>query len=47
MPESAVQIGTTNFYHPPVSVRIVDALPAALPKLGYESVREAVGDMHC
>lgn len=43
---SAVQIGTANFYDPTASVRIVDALPAALRELGCESVREAVGLMN-
>jgi dihydroorotate dehydrogenase (NAD+) catalytic subunit len=43
---SAVQIGTTNFYDPTASVRIVAALPAALEELGYGSVREAVALMH-
>jgi dihydroorotate dehydrogenase (NAD+) catalytic subunit len=41
-----VQIGTANFYDPSASVRIVDALPAALRELGCESVREAVGLMN-
>jgi dihydroorotate dehydrogenase (NAD+) catalytic subunit len=43
---SAVQIGTATFYDPTASVRIVDALPAALRELGCSSVREAVGSMH-
>ena len=43
---SAVQIGTANFYDPTASVRIVDALPAALRELGGESVRDVVGAMH-
>jgi dihydroorotate dehydrogenase (NAD+) catalytic subunit len=43
---SAVQIGTANFYDPTASVRIVDALPAALRELGCDSVREAVGVMN-
>jgi dihydroorotate dehydrogenase (NAD+) catalytic subunit len=43
---SAVQIGTANFYDPTASVRIVDALPAALRELGCDSVRSAVGAMH-
>jgi dihydroorotate dehydrogenase (NAD+) catalytic subunit len=43
---SAVQIGTANFYDPTASVRIVDALPAALRELGCDSVRSAIGAMH-
>jgi dihydroorotate dehydrogenase (NAD+) catalytic subunit len=43
---SAVQIGTATFYDPTASIRITDALPAALKQLGCESVREAVGAMH-
>ena len=43
---SAVQIGTANFYDPTASVRITDALPAALQQIGCASVREAVGTMH-
>jgi dihydroorotate dehydrogenase (NAD+) catalytic subunit len=42
---SAVQIGTANFYDPTASVRIVQALPAALKQIGCGSVREAVGTM--
>ncbi|MGL4550906.1 MAG: dihydroorotate dehydrogenase, partial [Gemmataceae bacterium] len=40
---SAVQIGTANFYDPTASVRIVEALPAALQLLGAASVAEVVG----
>src|SRR6478672_2299052 len=40
---SAVQVGTANFYDPTASVRIVDALPAALAGLGAKSVSEVVG----
>ncbi|HKB03187.1 MAG TPA: dihydroorotate dehydrogenase [Gemmataceae bacterium] len=43
---SAVQIGTANFYDPTASVRIVDALPAALRELARDSVRSVVGAMH-
>jgi dihydroorotate dehydrogenase (NAD+) catalytic subunit len=42
---SAVQIGTANFYDPTASVRIVDALPAALQQLGCNSVREVIGTL--
>ncbi len=40
---SAVQIGTANFYDPTASVRIVDALPAALHELGCERWGDAIG----
>jgi dihydroorotate dehydrogenase (NAD+) catalytic subunit len=43
---SAVQIGTANFYDPTVSIRIVEALPAALQQIGCTSVQEAIGAMH-
>lgn len=36
---SAVQIGTANYYDPTVSQRIVQALPAAVAELGYDTVR--------
>ena len=42
---SAVQIGTANFYDPMVSMRILDALPAALAELGARSVAEVVGTL--
>ncbi|MCZ2342282.1 MAG: dihydroorotate dehydrogenase [Bacteroidales bacterium] len=42
---SAVQVGTANFYDPIASVRIVDALPAALTQLGAGSVRDVVGTL--
>jgi dihydroorotate dehydrogenase (NAD+) catalytic subunit len=42
---SAVQIGTANFYDPTASVRILDALPAALEQLGAKSVRDVVGTL--
>jgi len=42
---SAVQIGTANFYHPTVSIEILDALPHALAELGASSVVEVVGTM--
>jgi dihydroorotate dehydrogenase (NAD+) catalytic subunit len=40
---SAVQIGTANFYNPTVSMKILDALPAALAELGAKSVAEVIG----
>ena len=42
---SAIQIGTANFYDPTASVRIVDALPAAVQLLGAERVGEVVGTL--
>src|SRR6478672_6849563 len=39
---SAVQVGTANFYDPTASVRIVEALPAALASLGAKSVADVV-----
>ena len=41
----AVQVGTANFYHPTVSMQILDALPAALAELGVTSVAEVVGTL--
>jgi dihydroorotate dehydrogenase (NAD+) catalytic subunit len=40
---TAVQIGTANFYHPTVSMQILDALPAALAELGATCVADVVG----
>jgi dihydroorotate dehydrogenase (NAD+) catalytic subunit len=40
---SAVQLGTVNFYDPTASVRIVEALPDALARLGAGRVQEIVG----
>jgi dihydroorotate dehydrogenase (NAD+) catalytic subunit len=42
---SAVQVGTANFYDPTASMRIADALPAALAELGAASVREVIGTL--
>jgi dihydroorotate dehydrogenase (NAD+) catalytic subunit len=42
---SAVQIGTANFYNPTVSMKILDALPAALAEAGANSVRDIVGTL--
>jgi dihydroorotate dehydrogenase (NAD+) catalytic subunit len=42
---SAVQIGTANFYNPTVSMKILDALPAALVQLGACSVDDVVGTL--
>jgi dihydroorotate dehydrogenase (NAD+) catalytic subunit len=40
---TAVQIGTANFYDPTVSMRLLEALPAALAQLGARCVSEIVG----
>jgi dihydroorotate dehydrogenase (NAD+) catalytic subunit len=42
---TAVQIGTANFYNPTVSMKLLDALPAALAELGAKSVSEIVGTL--
>jgi dihydroorotate dehydrogenase (NAD+) catalytic subunit len=42
---SAVQIGTANFYDPAASVRIVEALPAALQALGAARLADVVGSL--
>lgn len=42
---SAVQIGTANFYHPTITMQILDALPGALSSLGASAVREVVGTL--
>jgi dihydroorotate dehydrogenase (NAD+) catalytic subunit len=42
---TAVQIGTANFYDPTVSLRILDALPAALAELGAATVAEVVATL--
>src|SRR5205085_9261450 len=42
---AAVQVGTANFYDPTATVRIVDALPAALRSAGAERVADVVGTL--
>ena len=42
---TAVQIGTANYYDPTVTMKLVDALPAALNQAGVTSVREIVGTL--
>ncbi len=42
---SAVQLGTVNFYHPTVSMKILDQLPAALAQLGASRVADVVGSI--
>lgn len=44
---TAVQIGTANFYHPTVSIEVLDALPAALEALGATCVGDIVGTLQC
>lgn len=39
---SAIQVGTAQFYDPTASIRIVDALPAAIQSLGARSVRDVI-----
>jgi dihydroorotate dehydrogenase (NAD+) catalytic subunit len=42
---SAVQVGTANFAEPVASMRLLDALPAALSELGVKSLADAVGTL--
>jgi dihydroorotate dehydrogenase (NAD+) catalytic subunit len=42
---TAVQIGTANYYDPTVTMKLVDALPAAFHEAGVSSVREIVGTL--
>jgi len=42
---SAVQVGTANFAEPVASMRLLDALPAALAELGVKSLADAVGTL--
>jgi dihydroorotate dehydrogenase (NAD+) catalytic subunit len=42
---TAVQIGTANYYDPTVTMKLVDALPAALAEAGASSIRELVGTL--
>jgi dihydroorotate dehydrogenase (NAD+) catalytic subunit len=42
---SAVQVGTANFAEPIASVKLLDALPAALAEIGASSVAEIVGTL--
>jgi len=42
---TAVQIGTANYYDPTVTMKLVDALPAALREAGVSSARELVGTL--
>ncbi len=42
---SAVQIGTANYYDPTVTMKLLDALPAALATLGASSIAQVVGTL--
>jgi dihydroorotate dehydrogenase (NAD+) catalytic subunit len=42
---TAVQVGTANFYDPTATMRILDALPAALAELGASCVQDVVGTL--
>jgi dihydroorotate dehydrogenase (NAD+) catalytic subunit len=42
---TAVQVGTANYYDPTVTMKLVDALPAALVEAGVSRVREVVGSL--
>jgi dihydroorotate dehydrogenase (NAD+) catalytic subunit len=42
---SAVQIGTANYYDPTVSMKLVDALPAALGEAGVTQISDLVGTL--
>jgi dihydroorotate dehydrogenase (NAD+) catalytic subunit len=42
---TAVQLGTSNFYNPTVSMQVLDALPAALQELNAQTVVEIVGTL--
>jgi len=42
---TAVQLGTVNFYHPTISMQILDTLPDAIASLGSRAVRDVVGTL--
>jgi dihydroorotate dehydrogenase (NAD+) catalytic subunit len=42
---TAVQVGTANYYDPTVSMKLVDALPAALAQAGAARVSDIVGTL--
>jgi len=42
---TAVQIGTANYYDPTVTMKLVDALPAALREAGAKSIPELVATL--
>jgi dihydroorotate dehydrogenase (NAD+) catalytic subunit len=43
---TAVQVGTANYYDPTVTMKLVEALPAALHEAGVTSIPELVGTLH-
>jgi len=42
---TAVQIGTANYYDPTVTMKLADALPAALHSAGVSTIRDLVGTL--
>lgn len=42
---SAVQIGTANYYDPTVTMKLVEALPAALKQAGVRRLQDVVGTL--
>jgi dihydroorotate dehydrogenase (NAD+) catalytic subunit len=42
---TAVQVGTANYYDPTVTMKLVEALPAALSEAGVSQVSELVGTL--
>ena len=42
---TAVQVGTANYYDPTVTMKLVDALPAAISRLGGTAVADVVGTL--
>lgn len=42
---TAVQIGTANYYDPTVTMKLVNAFPAALSELGAQTAMEVVGTL--
>lgn len=42
---TAVQIGTANYYDPTVTMKLADALPAAIGRLGGRTVADVVGTL--
>ena len=42
---SAVQIGTANYYDPTVTMKLVDALPAALGDAGVSNLHDLIGTL--
>jgi len=42
---TAVQLGTVDFYHPTISMQILDTLPDAIASLESSAVRDVVGTL--